>query len=55
MIPIEESDIENWDEEILLNSDNLITCSHDTHMAIHYKSNAVIEFEERKPGDTKLW
>ena len=55
MIPIEESDIENWDEEILLNSDNLITCSHNTHMAIHYKSNAVIEFEERKPGDTKLW
>ena len=48
-------DIEDWNEDILLNPDNLITCSHDTHMAIHYKNNEVLGFVERQPGDTKLW
>ena len=55
IIPIEEMDIEDWNEDILLNPDNLITCSHDTHMAIHYKNNEVLGFVERQPGDTKLW
>ena len=55
IIPIEEMDIEDWNEEILLNPDNLITCSHDTHMAIHYKSNETLGIVERQPGDTKLW
>lgn len=54
IIPIEESDIENWNEDILLNPDNLITCSHNTHMSIHYK-NVDNDYNDRYPGDTKLW
>lgn len=55
IIPIEESDIEEWNEDILLNPEYLITCSHDTHMAIHYKGCEELGFAERHPGDTKLW
>lgn len=56
IIPIEEYDILEWNEEILLNPDNLITVSHDTHMALHYRSKSGLYLPiERTPGDTKLW
>lgn len=51
--PVDESHIERWDD-LLFDPNNLICCSHDTHMAIHYgvKKDPYVE---RKPGDTKLW
>jgi hypothetical protein len=50
-------------EQILSNSpaltdpENLITCTHDTHNAIHYGDERLLprEFVERRPGDTKEW
>lgn len=55
MIPITPEDIYDWNEEILLNPDLLISCSHDTHMAIHYGIISKEPYVERYPGDTKLW
>lgn len=56
MIPITEEDILEWNEDILLNPDNLITTSYDTHAIIHYKKvYPESNFIERTPGDTKLW
>lgn len=41
----------------LLDPDNLITVSHQTHNAIHYgdESHLRKEYVERRPGDTKDW
>lgn len=55
MIPIEPDDILEWHVDIILNPDKLITCSHDTHMAIHYGKLSDEKPVERKPNDTKLW
>lgn len=43
--------------ELLLDPDNLITVTHDTHNAIHYGDESLLEkpLVERRPGDTKLW
>lgn len=41
--------------EVVMDRNNLITVSHMTHQAIHYGSEIVDTFVERKPGDTKLW
>lgn len=55
MIPITPEDIQEWNEDIILNPDRLITCSHDTHMAIHYGLIGYEDPVERKPNDTNLW
>lgn len=54
--PITEDDIINR-TDLLLDPDNLICVSHDTHNAIHFGDASLLPstFEERYPGDTKLW
>ena len=45
-------------KSILLNSDFLICCSHNTHEAIHYGNSDILlpdKFVERKPNDTIPW
>lgn len=44
-------------EEAILNPDNLITTTLDTHNAIHYGRVELISRRpiERTPGDTRLW
>ena len=54
--PILEEDIISNNTEILLNPNNLITVSLDTHNKIHYSKVRVESgWVERYPGDTKLW
>lgn len=45
------------DRELLLNPEFLITCSFETHQAIHfgYRNNPRKEETQRRPGDTTLW
>ena len=55
MNPITPDDIQDRNLDIL-NPEFLITVSHDTHNAIHYGDEyAIPSFNERTPGDTKLW
>lgn len=44
-------------DDCLLDPDNLITVSHQTHNAIHYGDERQLPLRpvDRKPGDTKLW
>lgn len=44
-------------EAAIFDPENLISCSKHTHHAIHYgfEPPKPLGFEERKPGDTKLW
>lgn len=56
MVPITEEDLLEWNEDILLNPDLLITTSYETHNIIHYKKvYPESNYIERTPGDTKLW
>lgn len=58
MNPISIEDIRNRNLDLILNPDYLISCSHNTHEAIHYSSESILSpdsFNERKPGDTILW
>lgn len=41
--------------EFALNSEFLITVSHETHQAIHFGSQISEPIVERFSGDTKLW
>lgn len=52
--PIDEYDIRNRTSR-LLDPENLITVSMDTHNSIHYKTVKKEPWIERRPGDTKLW
>jgi hypothetical protein len=52
--PINESDIRNQTKRVL-DPENLITTSLDTHNSIHYKKVEKEIWVERRPGDTKLW
>lgn len=52
--PIDESDI-IYRTRRLLDPENLITSSLNTHNAIHYKQEVKDIWVERVPGDTKLW
>ncbi len=52
--PINEFDIRNQTKR-LLDPENLITVSMNTHNSIHYKKVEKEAWVERKPGDTKLW
>lgn len=44
-------------DDMILDPEFLITVSHQTHNAIHYGDANLLprKFEERRPGDTKLW
>lgn len=52
--PINESDI-IYRSDRLIDPENLITTSIDTHNKIHYRTIEEDIWIERKPGDTKLW
>lgn len=52
--PIDEFDIIHQTDK-LLDPENLITTSIDTHNRIHYNRNEKVEWTERTPRDTILW
>jgi len=52
--PIDESDI-IYQTKKLLDPENLITVSGNTHNLIHYNKKEKEKWVERTPGDTKLW
>ena len=55
--PIGKEDIK-MSTDLLLDPNNLICVSNETHQAIHYGDRnltAPSKPTERKPGDTKLW
>lgn len=52
--PIDESDIV-YQTKKLLDPENLITVSGNTHNLIHYNKKDKEQWVERQPGDTKLW
>lgn len=54
--PMTIADIERGHPRIL-DLDNLVAVTHQTHNAIHYGDATKIRrpFVERSPGDTKLW
>lgn len=56
MNPISLEDLVNRSPK-LLDPENLISCSRNTHEAITYSSMELLPktFNERKPGDTNLW
>lgn len=55
MNPISKDDIINRDPKVL-DPENLIITSYNTHKAIHYSDKDLLGlFVERKPGDTTLW
>lgn len=53
--PLEPKDFEEFNEDKLINPDNLVTVSVSTHNMIHYKIPVVDPLVERSSGDTKLW
>lgn len=54
--PMTPEDFEEGNPAVL-DPDNLITTTHNTHNAIHFgdKSLLRLPLPERTPGDTKLW
>lgn len=56
IIPMTPQDFE-MANPLILDINNLILCSHETHNAIHFGSRALLheEWTERTPGDTVLW
>ena len=52
--PINESDI-IYQTSKLLDPENLISTSGNTHNLIHYNKVQKEKWVERTPGDTKLW
>lgn len=52
--PIDENDIV-FQSAKLLDPENLITTSLNTHNLIHYNQEVRDVWVERTPGDTKLW
>jgi hypothetical protein len=52
--PVNESDIIHQTKK-LLDPENLITSSGNTHNLIHYNKIEKEQWVERTPGDTKLW
>lgn len=44
-------------DESILDLDNLICVSNNTHLALHFGDESLLvkSFVERTPGDTKLW
>jgi hypothetical protein len=56
MNPMTSEDLAN-NPRVLLDPEFLISVSTQTHNAIHFGSrvNTQVAFDERTPGDTKLW
>ena len=56
IVPMTAEDIE-YGNPMMLDPDNLITTTHNTHNAIHYGDSTLLRLPpvERTPGDTKLW
>lgn len=56
IIPMRPEDLENGNR-LILDPDNLITTTHNTHNAIHFGNKSLLPQPEveRRPGDTKLW
>lgn len=56
IVPMTPEDFEERNP-MMLDLDNLILTTHDTHNAIHYGTRALLAtpYEERKPGDHILW
>lgn len=56
IIPMTPEDFE-MGNPLILDPNNLILVSHDTHNAIHFGTRALLkeQWTERQPGDTKLW
>lgn len=53
--PISPKDIIH-STDLLLDPDNLVCVSHNTHNIIHYGySSPIPPYQERRRGDTKLW
>lgn len=52
--PLTKRDIIDRTEN-LLNPENLICVSFNTHQIIHYRTEQRTTIKERSPGDTKLW
>lgn len=57
MNPITIDDIRKHDYGILIDPDNVICVSHNTHEAIHYSNSDILDkpYHERTPNDTLLW
>lgn len=55
--PCRLDDYINQNDEILLNPENVITTTFNTHQQIHYGSKNVVSeiYRERTPGDTCPW
>ena len=55
--PILVDDITKLNFEILLNSENVICCSFNTHQAIHYGSSDILlpDYKPRSEYDTCPW
>lgn len=56
IIPITMQDLDEGTDR-LFDPDNLVCVSHATHNLIHFgnEESTPREYQERKPGDTKLW
>lgn len=52
--PITVEQLVSWDP-CLIDPDNLITTTIDTHNTIHYRKKKKEDYIERTEGDTKLW
>lgn len=54
--PIAPEDLEN-SADLLLDPNNVVCVSEDTHNAIHYGVEDIVrkDYTPRRPGDTKLW
>lgn len=53
--PVKIEDLEEYNLEVLLNPENVITSSDETHNKIHYQKSKIQLLGDRRPGDTKLW
>lgn len=56
--PISMADIRQKNIEVLLNPENVICVSHNTHNAIHYGDESILtpsSLVERRPNDTCPW
>lgn len=56
IIPMTVEDLEEGNP-LVLDPNNLITTTHNTHNAIHWGDKSLLRLPpvERKPGDTTLW
>lgn len=54
--PMTVEDVE-YAHPSILDPDNLISTTHNTHNAIHFGDESLLvkPFKERQPGDTRLW